>query len=86
LQQLLNDTVHIFDGIGEMVKVVRSLFMVREVWFQIPSRSNLLHVANETPSLQPWCVGSGAKPRSWAPLTRDTGKGLSEYNKDLIFW
>jgi len=26
--------------------------------------------------LQPWCVGLGAKPRRWAPLTRDTRKGI----------
>jgi len=33
------------------------------------------------------CVGLGAKPRRWAPLTRDTQKGiLSEYNEDLIFY
>jgi len=28
----------------------------------------------------------GAKPRRWAPLTRDTRKGISEYNEDLIFF
>jgi len=32
------------------------------------------------------CVGLGAKPRRWTPLTRDTRKILSEYNKDLIFF
>jgi len=29
-------------------------------------------------------MGLGAKPRRWAPLTRDTL--LSEYNEDLIFF
>jgi len=33
------------------------------------------------------CVGLGAKPRRWTPLTRDTRKGvLSEYNEALIFF
>jgi len=31
-------------------------------------------------------VGSGAKSRSWAPLTRDTRKVLSEYNEHLFFF
>jgi len=36
-------------------------------------------------NLKVW-VSSGAKPRRWASLTRDTQKGiLSEYNEDLIF-
>jgi len=30
-----------------------------------------------------YCVGLGAKPRRWAPLTRDTRKGIKRvYNKD----
>jgi len=40
------------------------------------SRSNLSHVANDSSPLQPWCVGPGAKPSSWAPLTHDTRKGI----------
>jgi len=34
-------------------------------------------------TLQPCCVGPGAKPRKWAPLTRDTRKDIN--NEGLIF-
>jgi len=37
---------------------------------------NPWNVANDSPPLQPWCVGPGAKPRSWAPLSRDPRKGI----------
>jgi len=37
---------------------------------------NLPHVDNYSLSLQSWCVSSGTKPRRWAPLTRDTRKGI----------
>jgi len=46
---------------------------------QVVRRSLLVHlphVANNSPLLQPWCVGPGAMPRRWAPLTRDTRKGI----------
>jgi len=36
------------------------------------SRADLPHVANDSPSLQPWSVGPGAKPRRWALLICDT--------------
>jgi len=37
---------------------------VRDIVLQIPSRSNLSHVANGSPPLQSRCVGPGAKLRS----------------------
>jgi len=52
---------------GQMAQVVR----------QIPSRSNLPHVANDSPPwLQPWSVGSGAMPRRWTPLTESPERVL----------
>jgi len=48
--------------------------------------SVLQHVANDSPPLQPWCVGPSAKPRRWASLIRDTRKVIKRvYNEDLIF-
>jgi len=47
-------------------------FWCRRNGVQTPSRSNLPHVANNSPLLRPWYVDAGAKPRRWAPLTRDT--------------
>jgi len=43
---------------------------------QILSRSNLPHVANDSPPLLPRSVVPDAKPRRWASLTRDIGKGI----------
>jgi len=38
----------------------------------------IFDVANDSPPLQPRSVGPGAKPRRWAPLTRDTRKGIQQ--------
>jgi len=40
------------------------------------SRADQISHANDSPPLQTWNVGPGAKPRRWAPLTRDTHKGI----------
>jgi len=33
-----------------------------------------------------WCVGLGAKPRRWAPLTRDTRKGIKRVKLKICFF
>jgi len=43
---------------------------------QIPKRSNLPHVANDLPPLQPWCVGLSATRGVGVPLTRDTREDI----------
>jgi len=47
-------------------------------------------IANDSPPLQPWCVGRGAKIRSWAPVTCDTRKGIKRvsrrFNFNLNLW
>jgi len=54
----------------------KRLPLVREVWGSNPEQINLSHVANNSQLLQRCCVDPGAKPRRWAPLTRDTRKGI----------
>jgi len=39
-------------------------------------KSRADQVTNDSPPLQPWSVGPGAKLWRWAPLTRDTRKGI----------
>jgi len=52
---------------------------------QTPSRSNLSHVANNSPPLQPQNLGLGAKPRRWA-LYSWHPKGIKRvYTEELIF-
>jgi len=54
---------------------------------QISSRSNLPHVANDSPPLQTLKCGLWRKVGEMGPASLVTPeKVLSEYNKDLIFW
>jgi len=59
-----------------MAEVVRRLPLVREVWdsnlepIKIYTWPTTRHRCNLD------CVDLGAKPRRWAPLTRDTRKGI----------
>jgi len=49
-----NKKIQIPIQIGQMAQVVRRLLLIREVWVQLPSRTNLSHVANDSPPLLPW--------------------------------
>jgi len=69
-----------------MEKVVRRLLLVREVWVQTPSRSNLPYVANDSPpcNLDVWVM---AKSRGVGHRSLVTPKRiLSEYNGSFGFY
>jgi len=59
---------------GQMAQVEDVRYWCERYRAQTPSGSNLPHVANNSPLLQPRSVGPGAKLRRWAPLTRYTRK------------
>jgi len=60
----------------QIAQVTRRLLLVREVWGSYPEPIKFPTRCQRSPPLQPWCVVPGAKPRRWAPLTRDTRKGI----------
>jgi len=55
----------------------------RGMGFKSWARSNLPHVTNDSPPLQPWLCGQSRGDGHRSLVTHE--RVLSEYNKDLIF-
>jgi len=66
-------TVNICVKTGQMAQVVRRSLLVQEVWSSNPEP---VKSPTHCQQLATVCVGLGAKPRRWAPLTRNTRKGI----------
>jgi len=62
--------------LNSKVKFQHKRWVYNKIWNLI-SYFYLPHIANDSPPLQAWYIGLGTKPRGWAPLYRDTRKGIT---------